>query len=277
MIKKEIIQTMIEKSKKLGKNYITKLIPIKLVVPNKSQPRKFFNEKKLNELASSIKENGIIQPILVAKLENNDNYEIIAGERRWRASMLLNMQEIPAIVYDIDENQKIEISIIENIQRENLNSIEEGEAYKLLIDKFSYTHDKVSKIVGKSRSHITNTLRLLTLPNNIKKLIINKLISSGHAKALVGSENAEEIANIILEKNLSVRKAEKIVKEYNKNNIKKYFKKSKSNIELEEIISNSLNLNVKIEEKDETGKVIIHFSNVSELEMILTKLSNCST
>ena len=183
------------------------------IIPNKYQPRKNFDEENLNDLANSIKERGVIQPIIVrkSKLENS-KYEIIAGERRWLAAQKAGLHEIPVVVTDADDLKSLEFAIVENVQRHDLNPLEEAQGYKRLIDDFSYDQEKVSKFIGKSRSYITNSLRLLTLPDDVLQLVEKQKISAGHAKILVGLENASFVANKIIEKKFSVRQAESFVK-----------------------------------------------------------------
>ena len=201
---------------KVEKN--TNKLPISDLSPNKFQPRKVFDEEGLNDLTSSIKERGIIQPIIVRKSDNIENkFEIIAGERRWLAAQKVGLHEVPVVITDADDLKSLEFAIIENIQRKDLNPIEEAKGYQRLIDEFSYDQDKVSKFVGKSRSYITNSLRLLNLPEDVLKLISSEKISSGHAKILVGLDNASFVANKILDKKLSVRQTERLVKIFKKN------------------------------------------------------------
>jgi ParB family chromosome partitioning protein len=190
------------------------------LVPNKYQPRKIFDENNLEDLTNSIKERGVIQPIIVRK--SNDKkakYEIIAGERRWLAAQRAGLLEVPVVITEADDLKSLEFAIIENIQRHDLNPLEEAQSYKRLIDEFSYDQEKVSKFIGKSRSHITNSLRLLTLPDEVIKLIENQKLTPGHAKILVGLENASFIATKIIDKKLSVRQAENFVKIFKKKGV----------------------------------------------------------
>ena len=185
------------------------------IVPNKFQPRKNFNEENLDDLKNSIKERGVIQPIIVRKSESeNSKFEIIAGERRWLAARKAGLHDIPVVVTEADDLKSLEFAIVENVQRHDLNPLEEAQGYKRLIDEFSYDQEKVSKFIGKSRSYITNSLRLLTLPASVLKYVEEKKISAGHAKILVGLDNAEFIANKIIEKKLSVRQSEKFCKNF---------------------------------------------------------------
>ena len=187
------------------------------LVPNKYQPRKIFDEENLNELANSIKERGILQPIIVRKSsDDKSKFEIIAGERRWLAAQKIGLHEVPVVITDVDDLKSLEFAIVENVQRHDLNPLEEAQGYKKLINDFSYDQEKVSKFIGKSRSYIANALRLLLLPNDVIKLIENQKLSAGHAKILVGLENAIFVANKIIQNNLSVRQAENFVKLFKK-------------------------------------------------------------
>ena len=187
------------------------------IVPNRFQPRKNFDEENLDELKNSIKERGVIQPIIVRKsATENSKFEIIAGERRWLAARKAGLHDIPVVVTEADDLKSLEFAIVENVQRHDLNPLEEAQGYKRLIDEFSYDQEKVSQFIGKSRSYITNSLRLLTLPESVLKYIKEKKISAGHAKILVGLENAQFIADKIIEKKLSVRQSESFVKIFKK-------------------------------------------------------------
>jgi ParB family chromosome partitioning protein len=188
-------------------------LPISDLMPNKYQPRKIFDESNLEDLTNSIKERGIIQPIIVRKSDDNKTkYEIIAGERRWLAAQRAGLHEVPVVITIADDLKSLEFAIVENVQRNDLNPLEEAQGYKRLIDEFSYDQEKVSKFIGKSRSHIANSLRLLTLPEEVIRLIETQKMTAGHAKILVGLENANFLANKIIEKKFSVREAEKFVK-----------------------------------------------------------------
>ena len=188
-------------------------ISISDIVPNKYQPRKIFDEDNLNDLTQSIKERGILQPIIVRKSnDDNSKFEIIAGERRWLAAQRVGFHEVPVVVTEADDLKSLEFAIVENVQRHDLNPLEEAQGYRRLIDEFSYDQENVSKFIGKSRSHITNSLRILTLPTEVIKLIETQKLTTGHAKILVGLENASFVANKIFEKKLSVRQAENFVK-----------------------------------------------------------------
>ena len=246
-------------------------ISISDIVPNKFQPRKIFNEDNLNDLTQSIKERGILQPIIVRK-SSDDNYkfEIIAGERRWLAAQRANLHEVPVVITEADDLRSLEFAIVENVQRHDLNPLEEAQGYKRLIDEFSYDQEKVSKFIGKSRSHITNSLRILTLPVEVIKLIEAQKLTAGHAKILVGLENASFVANKIIEKKLSVRQAENFVKIF-KNKRQRPNKSKDANIkDLELSVSDKVGLNVVIQNnKNNKGKVIFEYKDLDQLNKIL--------
>ncbi len=244
-------------------------IPITDIVPNKYQPRKDFDEINLNDLTNSIKERGILQPIIVRKSNDDSKYEIIAGERRWLAAQKAGLHNVPVVVTDADDLKSLEFSIIENVQRHDLNPLEEAQGYKRLINDFSYDQEKVSNFIGKSRSHIANCLRLLTLPTEVIKLIENKKITAGHAKILVGLENASFIANKIIDKKLSVRQAEILVKTF-KNKGKKTFTKDVNIRDLEISISEKIGLNVSIKNnKRNKGTISFSYKEIDQLNKIV--------
>ena len=241
------------------------------IIPNKFQPRKNFNEENLDDLKNSIKERGVIQPIIVRKSESeNSKFEIIAGERRWLAARKAGLHDIPVVVTEADDLKSLEFAIVENVQRHDLNPLEEAQGYKRLIDEFSYDQEKVSKFIGKSRSYITNSLRLLTLPALVLKYVEEKKISAGHAKILVGLDNAEFIANKIIEKKLSVRQSERFVKIFKKK--KGSFSRSiDPNIEnLERSITDKIGLNVSIKNnKKNKGTITFAYHDVDQLNKII--------
>ena len=246
------------------------------IVPNKYQPRKNFDEDSLNELTKSIQERGVIQPIIVrsSNLENT-KYEIIAGERRWLAARKAGLHDIPVVVTEVDDLKSLEFAIVENVQRHDLNPLEEAQGYKRLIDEFSYDQEKVSKFIGKSRTYITNALRLLTLPNEVIKLIEEKKITAGHAKILVGLENASFIANQIVAKKLSVRQTESFVKIFKKpkNRLTKY---EDTNINsLEQSITEKIGIRVFIKnKKNNKGKISFEYSDLDQLNKIIDLIKN---
>jgi len=250
-----------------------KIVPIDYLSPGPWQVRKSFKEKELNSLSESIKQNGIFQPVIVIlDKSKNNNYKIVAGERRWRAAQLAKLHEIPIIIRnDLSSEKIVEISLLENLERSDLNPIEEANGYKDLIDKYKYTQDQVAKIFSKSRPYITNFLRLLSLPEQIKIYIIDEKITIGHARALINTENPLQIANDIIKKELSVREVENILKSKKKSNISSNLIKY---IDVEKDISTKIGLNTKIVYNDQTqkGTIIINFKNLEQLEFIIEKL-----
>ena len=246
-------------------------VSISDLVSNKFQPRKLFDKDSLEELTNSIKERGIIQPIIVRKSsDDNSKYEIIAGERRWLAAQKAGLHEVPIVITDINDLKSLEFAIVENVQRNDLNAIEEARGYQRLIEEFSYDQEKVAQFIGKSRSHIANCLRLLGLPETVLKLIETKKLTPGHAKILVGLGNAEFVANKIVEKNLSVRQAENFVKIFK---IKKQsLKISKdANLQaLESSIIEKIGLNVLIKnKKNNTGTLVLEYKDLDQLNKII--------
>ena len=247
------------------------LVSISDLAPNKYQPRNFFDKEKINELAQSIKKNGLIQPIAVRPGQNGA-YEIIAGERRWIAAQKAGLHEVPVVVLKLNDTQALELAIIENIQREDLNSIEEAKGYSRLIKEFNYDHEKLSEFMGKSRSHISNTLRLLTLPAEIIKLVDEGKLTAGQVRPLVGRFNAVELAYSIIKQKLSARSIENIVKiskEKEAENLKPR-KKTDVNILLaQRKIEESIGLTTKIiNKKNNSGKLTIEFSSSDQFEML---------
>ena len=239
--------------------------------PNKYQPRKEFNEDNLQDLANSIKERGIIQPIIVRRSnDSRSKYEIIAGERRWLAAQKAGLHEVPVVLTEADDLKSLEFAIVENVQRHDLNAIEEAKGYQRLIDDFSYDQEKVAKFIGKSRSHITNSLRLLTLPEEVIKLVESKKITPGHAKILVGLDNSVFVAKKIFEKNLSVRQAENFVKIF-KIKKNKFSTPKDSNLKaLEASIIDKIGLNVLIKNrKNNSGSVTFEYKDLDQLNKII--------
>ena len=238
--------------------------------PNKFQPRKIFDEESLNDLKKSIKERGIIQPIIVRKSDENLKYEIIAGERRWLAAQKAGLHEVPVVVTEADDLKSLEFAIVENVQRSDLNPLEEAQGYQRLINDFSYDQEKVSKFIGKSRSYITNCLRILTLPKDVLNFIETKKLSAGHAKILVGLENASFVAKKIIEKKLSVRQSENFVKIFKKKK-GSYIKSIDPNIQnLEKLISDKIGLNVSIKNsKNNKGTITFVYHDIEQLNKII--------
>ena len=241
------------------------------LIPNKYQPRKIFDEDNLNDLTNSIKERGILQPIIVRKSnDDKSKFEIIAGERRWLAAQKAGLHTVPVVITEADDLKSLEFAIVENVQRHDLNPLEEAQGYKRLIDEFNYDQEKVSKFIGKSRSHITNSLRLLTLPLEVIKLIETQKLTAGHAKILVGLENSSFVANKIVEKKLSVRQAESFVKIF-KNKRQKPNNLKDANIkDLEISVSNKIGLNVLIKnKKNNKGKITFEYKGLDQLNKII--------
>ena len=241
------------------------------IVPNKYQPRKNFDEDSLEDLTNSIKQRGILQPIIVRQSNNNNSkFEIIAGERRWLAAQKAGLHEVPVVITEADDLKSLEFAIVENVQRSDLNPLEEAQGYKRLIDEFNYDQEKVSKFIGKSRSHITNSLRILTLPDEVIKLIESNKLSTGHAKILVGLDNASFVANKIVENKLSVRQAENFVQLFKKKRQKSKITKDTNIIALELSISNKIGLNVEIQNnKRNKGKISFYYKDLDQLNKII--------
>jgi ParB family transcriptional regulator, chromosome partitioning protein len=246
-------------------------LPISDLIRNKYQPRKTFDQESLEELTNSIKERGIIQPVIV-RISNDDKskYEIIAGERRWIAAQRAGLHKLPVVVIEADNLKSLEFAIVENVQRSDLNIIEEARGYKRLIEEFSYDQEKVAKFIGKSRSHITNSLRILTLPETVINLITEKKITAGHAKILVGLENALFVAKSVIDKNLSVRQTENFVKIFK---IKKssFYKSKDANLSsLENSIRDKIGINILIKNrKNNSGTLIFEYKDLDQMNKII--------
>tara|TARA_Y100001970_G_scaffold42391_1_gene52822 strand:+ start:388 stop:1230 length:843 start_codon:yes stop_codon:yes gene_type:complete len=247
-------------------------INISQIIPNPSQPRKSFKDEELKELSSSIKNQGLIQPIIVKPTTNNQ-YQIIAGERRWRACQLNGMHEVDCVIKDLDDTNVLEAALIENIQREDLNVIEEANAYKGLIEIKSVNNESLSKLIGKSSSHISNTLRLLELDRKIQEMVINGDLTMGHARALIGVPDAIKKANEIIEKKLSVRQTEKITAEF-KNNKKKKTPKDPNILDLEKELSDKIGLKTSIQfnESGSSGSLTLYYSDLNQLDDLMKRL-----
>jgi ParB family transcriptional regulator, chromosome partitioning protein len=241
------------------------------LIPNKYQPRKIFDEGNLNDLTNSIIERGIIQPIIVRKSKSETSkFEIIAGERRWIAAQKAGLHNVPVVITEADDLKSLEFAIVENVQRHDLNPLEEAQGYKRLIDEFNYDQEKVSKFIGKSRSHITNCLRLLNLPDEVIKLIESKKLTAGHAKILVGLDNANFVAHKIVEKKLSVRQSENFVKIFKTKKPKKNNLKDSNIVDLERIISEKIGLSVIIKNnKRNKGTITFSYKEIDQLNKII--------
>jgi len=261
------LSSLIGETKSTNKN---NTIEVSKIVKNRFQPRKIFDENKLNELTNSIKERGVLQPIIVRKHnKDNDKYEIIAGERRFLAAQKAGLKEVPVVITNVDDLKSLEFAIIENVQRDDLNPLEEAQSYQRLIDEFSYDHEKVSKFIGKSRSYITNSLRILTLPKEVLNLIETRKITAGHAKILVGLDNAEFVANKIYDKKLSVRQAENLVKIFKTK--KKSLKSRDVNVQtLENSLIDKIGLKVIISNgRNNKGSIKIEYKDLDQLNRLI--------
>lgn len=250
-------------------------LPIEQIQANKQNPRSIFLEDELVDLANSIKEKGILQPIIVRQRVNNDSYEVIAGERRWRAAQIAQIDNVPVIIKNLSDDDALEIAIIENVQRSNLNPIDEASGYKRLMDIYNYTQDDLSRVIGKSRSYIANILRLSNLPVKVQELLSSGKLTVGHARALISSNDPESLASIVITKGLSVRQTEDLIKHSNSTTTQKTAKlKKDANIKnLEVLISDSLGLKVEIQTKDnKAGRVLINYIDNDQLENIKKRL-----
>ncbi len=262
-----------------------RMMPVEWLTPCPFQPRRHFDKDALKELAESISVHGIIQPLLVRPLPDEDNsYEIIAGERRWRAAQLAQLHEVPVTIQYLTDSAVLELALIENLQREDLTSVEEADAYQRLMDEYGHTQEKLAATLGKSRSHIANTLRLLSLPDSVKKMVNDGELTAGHARTLVGAENPEALAKEIVEQKLSVRDAEKI-KAGNREpspqggglGTKSAPKKPEKSVDvraLEEELSNLLGLGVQIASSGKGGQLMIEYKSLDQLDDILHRLSH---
>ena len=245
-------------------------ISISSIVPNKNQPRKSFENTALEELTNSIKERGIIQPLIVRKSDDqNDKFELIAGERRWQAAQSAGLHEVPVVIIEADNLKSLELAIIENVQRKDLNPIEEAESYKNLMENFGYDHEKVSKFIGKSRSHIINSLRLLTLPERVINMIKEEKISQGHAKILVGLENSLLLAEKIIKKSLSVRQTESLVR-FLKKGSKYYRSKDPNIIATENALTDKIGMKVILHnKKNNSGTLSFQYKEIGQLDRLI--------
>ena len=245
-------------------------VSISSIVPNKNQPRKSFENTALEELTNSIKERGIIQPLIVRKSDDqNDKFELIAGERRWQAAQSAGLHEVPVVIIEADNLKSLELAIIENVQRKDLNPIEEAESYKNLMENFGYDHEKVSKFIGKSRSHIINSLRLLTLPERVINMIKEEKISQGHAKILVGLENSLLLAEKIIKKSLSVRQTESLVR-FLKKGSKYYRSKGPNIIATENELTDKIGMKVILHnKKNNSGTLSFQYKEIGQLDRLI--------
>ena len=246
-------------------------VSISSITPNKNQPRKLFDKDALDELTNSIKERGIIQPLIVRKSsDQNDKYELIAGERRWHAAQSAGLHEVPVVIIEADNLKSLEFAIIENVQRKDLNPIEEAESYKNLIENFGYDQEKVSKFIGKSRSHITNSLRLLTLPEKLIDLIRLERLSQGHAKILIGLENALLLAEKIIKKQLSVRQTESLVRILKKGSKNINILRDSNVLNTEKELSDKIGMRVFLKnKKNKSGTLTFEYKDLDQLDRLI--------
>ena len=251
-------------------------ISISSIIPNKNQPRKLFEKEALEDLKNSIKERGIIQPLIVRRSnDQNGMFELIAGERRWQAAQSAGLHEVPVVVIEADNLKSLELAIIENVQRKDLNPIEEAESYKNLIDNFGYDQDKVSVFIGKSRSHISNSLRLLSLPQKIIEMIKNEKISQGHAKVLIGLDNAFLLAEKIIKKKLSVRQTESLVRIIKNGSDKIYKSKDTNLLATEKDLAEKIGMRVILNnKKNNSGLLSFEYKDIDQLDRLINVIKN---
>jgi len=249
----------------------TNKVSIKDIIRNKFQPRKDFNKESLEELSNSIKEQGVIQPIVVRPSKSTDGkYEIIAGERRWLASQNAGLHEIPVVILNVDDLKSLEFAIVENVQRQDLNSIEEARGYQRLIDDFNYNQEKLSKFIGKSRSYIANSLRLLSLPNEVLLMVEEGSLSAGHGRTLVGIYNSIEIAKKIIQKKLSVRQSEVLVRQFRDKKFKLVSKKDSNILDLQKELEDKTGLNISISnKKNNSGTISFEYRDLDQLDRLI--------
>ena len=261
-----------DSSKKIETNQVS----INDLIRNKFQPRKNFNKESLDELTNSIKEQGVIQPIVVRPSKSPEGkYEIIAGERRWLASQNAGLHDVPVVVLDVDDVKSLEFAIVENVQRQDLNPIEEARGYQSLIDEFNYNQDKLSKFIGKSRSYIANSLRLLSLPNEILLMVEEGKLSAGHARSLIGLHNSINIAKQIIQKKLSVRQAEILARQFRDKKLKLIEKKDPNILDLQKSLEEKTGLNVSVtNKKNNSGTIAFKYRDLDQLERITNTIKN---
>ena len=259
-----------------SKNVQTNKVSIKDIKRNKFQPRKYFSKESLDELTNSIKEQGVIQPIVVRPSKSSEaKYEIIAGERRWLASQNAGLHEVPVVVLDVDDVKSLEFAIVENVQRQDLNPIEEAKGYQKLVDDFNYNQEKLSQFIGKSRSYIANSLRLLTLPEQVISMVEQGNLSAGHARTLIGLNNSIEIAKKIIQKKLSVRQSEVLSRQFRDKKIRLVHKKDPNILDLQKSIEEKTGLIVSINnKKNNTGAISFEYSDLDQLDKLINVIKN---
>ena len=264
---------------KLDRVRTGKPVAVELLHPGKYQPRHHMDQVAIDALAQSIREKGVLQPLLVRRHPDDPSaFEIIAGERRWRAAQLAQLSEVPVIIKDFDDQTTLEVALVENVQRENLSAVEEADAYQQLMEEFGHTQDDVSRLVGKSRSHVANTLRLLALDPKVKKFVEEGLLSAGHARTLIGVDGAYEKAKKIIEKNLSVREAEKLARQSGVKSQSKSVLNAKpkdvDTIALERDLTNLLGLKVTVDGSGQKGVLRIAYDDLDQLDLVIEKLKS---
>ena len=254
----------------------TNKVPIKDISRNKFQPRKHFSKESLDELTNSIRERGVIQPIIVRPEKSSDGkYEIIAGERRWLASQNAGLHEVPVVILNVDDEKSLEFAIVENVQRQDLNPIEEAKGYQKLIDNFNYNQEKLSKFIGKSRSYIANSLRLLSLPDEVLLFVEQGHLSAGHARSLIGLQSSAELAKKIIQKKLSVRQTEVLARQFRNRKIKLVHKKDVNILDLQRILEEKTGLSVSINnKKNNSGTILFEYRDLEQLDKIINIIKN---
>ena len=261
-----------DSSKKIDTNKVL----IKDITRNKLQPRRHFDKESLEELTNSIRKQGVIQPIIVRPSKSPEGkYEIIAGERRWLASQNAGLHEVPVVILDVDDVKSLEFAIVENVQRQDLNPIEEARGYQRLIDDFSYNQDKLSKFIGKSRSYIANSLRLLSLPTEVLSMVEQENLSAGHARSLIGLNNSVDIAKKIIQKKLSVRQAEVLARQFRNKKFKLVHKKDPNILDLQKTLEEKTGLNISISnKKSNSGTITFEYKDLDQLDRIINTIKN---
>lgn len=249
-------------------------VPIERIRPGKFQPRRHFDDDEMAALVASVREKGVLQPVLVRQLAGEDMFELVAGERRWRAAQAAQLHEIPVVIKELSDQDALEIALIENIQRESLTPVEEAEAYQRLIDEFAHTQDALSKVLGRSRSHVANTLRLLSLPNAVKEMVDDGRLTAGHARALIGVDDAVSIAELIVKKDLNVRQVEALVKRQKAGPASRpAVVKDPDTRALEDELSTLLGLKVNIHFKANGGTLTVSYKTLEQLDDVLHRLN----
>ena len=259
-----------------SKNIKTNKVLIKDLTRNRFQPRKYFSKENLEELANSIRAQGVIQPIVVRPDKTSDGkYEIIAGERRWLASQNAGLHEVPVVILNVDDVKSLEFAIVENVQRQDLNPIEEARGYQRLVDDFSYNQEKLSKFIGKSRSYIANSLRLLSLPEEVLLMVEHENLSAGHARSLIGLNNSVDIAKKIIQKKLSVRQSEILVRQFRNKKFKLIAKKDSNILDLQKVLEEKTGLSVSIHnKKNNTGTISFNYRDLDQLDKLIDTIKN---